>query len=133
MKSPNKDVFEEVMRAVVNLMKSDSYPRFRRDPLFTRLTKRLKKRDFVNYRSNIGLRQRIQTTLDGAKKDNEILTERDWMLLLSGAESVVYNRDDVILKKGDKPRYFYKIKTGKAIVECESFQQIHGSHFIEGL
>jgi hypothetical protein len=54
MKSPSQSVFDDVHRSVFYLMKSDSFPRFKRDPLFSRLAKRLKKRDFVNYKTVLG-------------------------------------------------------------------------------
>ena len=121
MKSPNRDVFDEVYRSVFYLMKSDSFPRFKRDLLFTRLSKRLKKRDFVNYKTVLGMKQRLQGVDSGTKQKDEILTERDWMLILSGAEVVTYHKDDVILQKEEKPHHFYKIKTGR--VKFESADQ----------
>jgi hypothetical protein len=131
MRTPSRDVFDEVHRSVFYLMKSDSYLRFKRDSLYTRLSKRLKKRDFVNYKTvlglyywlvfanvTLGMKQRLQVTLDtGAKKD-DLLTERDWMLILSGAEIVTYVRGDTILQRGQKPQHFYKIKSGRVKFEA---------------
>jgi CRP-like cAMP-binding protein len=42
-----------------------------------------------------------------------VLTERDWVIILSGAETVTFTKGDTIMSKGDNSEYFYKIKAGK--------------------
>ncbi len=75
------------------LMKSDSFPRFKKDPLHERLERKLRARDFVNYRAPMQTRRRFNS-LDTSKQrtDDSILTERDWLIILSGAETVTFKQ-----------------------------------------
>jgi CRP-like cAMP-binding protein len=49
-----------------------------------------------------------------------MMDERDWSFLLSGADVVSFQRDDVIIQEGDEFKYFYKLKTGQVRVEKAS-------------
>lgn len=48
MKKPELDIFNDASREIFHLMETDSFKRFRSDPMAERLLKRLEHRDFWN-------------------------------------------------------------------------------------
>eukprot|EP01114_Cavostelium_apophysatum_P022767 TRINITY_DN8350_c0_g1_i1.p1 TRINITY_DN8350_c0_g1~~TRINITY_DN8350_c0_g1_i1.p1 ORF type:complete len:952 (-),score=273.46 TRINITY_DN8350_c0_g1_i1:46-2901(-) len=121
IKQPDASCFDEVQRSISRLMETDSFPRFLRDNLHVRLSRRLLRKDFINFRRDLQMRRRQNSVnnIEGYKRDKELLTERDWMLILTGAELITFNKDEAIIKRGDNFKYFYRIKSGRVRIEDE--------------
>eukprot|EP01130_Rhizamoeba_saxonica_P006063 TRINITY_DN2402_c0_g2_i1.p1 TRINITY_DN2402_c0_g2~~TRINITY_DN2402_c0_g2_i1.p1 ORF type:complete len:1540 (-),score=356.43 TRINITY_DN2402_c0_g2_i1:72-4364(-) len=61
-------------------------------------------------------RENLQYCSDEILED-VVLSERDWAIILTGANLETYDYDDVILKEGASNSYLYRIKSGYVRVE----------------
>lgn len=62
----------------------------------------------------------LGTNLSNSEQENwelSIMSERDWNILLSGAEEVVYIDKELLIKQGEPFKYFFKLKSGKVKVQ----------------
>eukprot|EP01117_Protostelium_nocturnum_P009506 TRINITY_DN3393_c0_g2_i1.p1 TRINITY_DN3393_c0_g2~~TRINITY_DN3393_c0_g2_i1.p1 ORF type:complete len:880 (+),score=333.03 TRINITY_DN3393_c0_g2_i1:133-2772(+) len=117
LSNPKSDLFEEAQRAVIELMLRDSFPRFQRDHLFSRLQRKLKRREFNAPKASSNSTTRGRSPSISRRTKDDAMTERDWNLLLSGAETINYRNGDVIEGPNANSResslHFFKIVIGK--------------------
>lgn len=55
---------------------------------------------------------------------NKELTERDWQIILSGVQKIIFNKNDVILLQDTVNEYLWRIYQGKVRVEKRDNDQM---------
>lgn len=80
------------------------------EPFVKMINKQISKSSSPTIRSKQG--GSITETLDRYN-----LSEREWNIILSGAEEVVYIDKEILIKQGEPFKYFFKIKTGNVSIQ----------------